>query len=362
MKISECQCGNRIFFNNIQCLACERTIGLCDCCHSLTSFTKSSENTYTCDQKNCGEEVVFCSNRTAAICNSMILPDSTQLCHWCEFTSVHPDTSQLENIQRWAELERAKRQLLFQLEWLDFPPYLGETGVEFPLEFQFLAPQVDDAGKQIPVYTGHANGVITINLMEADRVFRERTRLELNEPQRTLIGHMRHEIGHYIDMCYLQKVAAEKYAEVFGDPNAVSYGDAKDLYYKQGAPDNWAENYVSAYATMHPMEDMAETMNVYLDLISIARTANVFHYSKIDISPRANIDKFVQDTLKVAVVVSEFNSDLGLMPLLPEQLPQSVVDKIGFIHSLRGSNSNGDSPPTRRRFFFRRKKAEPQVQ
>ncbi len=362
MKISECKCGNRIFFHNFQCLACERSIGLCDCCRSLTSFSEKSENRLVCDQKGCGQEVVHCPNRNTTICNSMVTPESTQLCHWCEFTTVHPDVSQPVNVQRWGDLERAKRQLLMQLEWLVFPPYLENTGAEFPLEFQFLAPQVDDTGKQIPVFTGHADGVITINLMEADRVYRERTRLAFNEPHRTLIGHMRHEIGHYIDMCYIQKVAAQKYAEVFGDPNEVSYGDAKDRYYKNGAPTDWRKNYVSAYATMHPMEDLAETMNVYLDLIAIARTANVFHYSKIDISTRTNIDKFVQDILKVAVVVSEFNSDLGLMPLLPEQLPQAVVDKIGFIHSLRRSNSKGDSPPNRRPFLFRRKKAEPQVQ
>ena len=45
--------------------------------------------------------------------------------------------------------------------------------------------------------TGHNNGLITLALKEADDAVREQVREAMGEPYRTLLGHFRHESGHY---------------------------------------------------------------------------------------------------------------------------------------------------------------------
>ncbi len=120
------------------------------------------------------------------------------LCEWCQFTTLIPDLEQPINGVRWSALETAKRRLLAELEQLGLPPYIGQMRSTYPLTFQFAAPAIIN-GETQSVITGHAEGVITINAEEADSDRREATRVALGEPQRTLIGHMRHEIGHYID-------------------------------------------------------------------------------------------------------------------------------------------------------------------
>ncbi len=174
-----------------------------------------------------------------------------------------------------------------------------------------------------------------INLAEVDSVHRERLRVQLNEPHRTLIGHMRHEIGHYIDWSWASRVAAAAYHQLFGDPGVTDYGESMREYYDHGPPADWAENYVSAYATMHPWEDFAETVNVYLDIMAIATTANDIADRKMDLTPAASPQQLVAKVLEIVIEVSEYNFDLGLMPLLPECLSQAVMDKLAFVHRLR---------------------------
>ncbi len=125
------------------------------------------------------------------------------------------------------------------------------------------------------------------------------------------------------------------YVELFGDPLSVDYEQAKQRHYSEGAPTDWPARFVSAYASMHPWEDFAETVNAYLDLMAIGDTARDQKLCDIDINPAADITRIVQQTLPVAVAISEFNTDLGLPALLPEQLPSTAVAKLGFVHQLR---------------------------
>ncbi len=177
------------------------------------------------------------------------------LCEWCCFTTLIPDLDVWPNLTRWITLESAKRRLLAELEQLGLPPYIGDIQTHYPLSFQFAVPTEVDGSLQM-VITGHAEGVITINGEEADSDRREATRVALDEPQRTLIGHMRHEIGHYIDWSYAWQVAQADYIELFGDPMAIDYEQAKQRHYAEGAPPDWPTRHVSAYASMHPWEDL----------------------------------------------------------------------------------------------------------
>ncbi len=236
---------------------------------------------------------------------------------------------------RWARLETAKRRLLLQLDELNLPPFINDLQASQPLTFQFLEDTVDAEGQPQKTITGHAEGVITINLAEADSVHRERTRVSLGEPQRTLIGHMRHEVGHYIDLSWAMKVDPDGYHELFGDPEGIDYSQAMQRHYDRGAPANWAAEHVSAYATMHPWEDFAETVNAYLDIMAIATTANDLAEKKFDLSPSAIFERLVKKVMEIVLQVNEYNFDLGLNPLLPEQLPPPVLRKLGYVHSLR---------------------------
>ncbi len=305
-------------------------LGRCSECQDLASFTLNHKE-YRCD--NCGVTVQPCQNRDHGICNSVVKGE--RICSWCQFTTSIPDLSNPENTLRWSNLETAKRRLLLQLSDLGLPPFIENLQQTHPLSFQFLNDTVDADGKPQKTITGHSDGVITINLAEADSVHRERTRVNLGEPQRTLIGHMRHEVGHYIDWAWAMQVDPEGYHRLFGDPDSVDYSEAMQRHYDNGAPANWADEHVSAYATMHPWEDFAETVNAYLDIMAIATTANDQGRAAFDLSPRADREQLVNDVLDIAIEVNEYNYDLGLLPLLPERFPQPVLEKLAYVHSLR---------------------------
>ncbi|SMP59286.1 hypothetical protein SAMN06265222_106201 [Neorhodopirellula lusitana] len=331
MKTGQCRCGNRIFFANSVCLNCQATLGRCDACKTLTSF-RAVDSAYQCD--DCGASMQPCGNRERSGCNSYISDDATY-CQWCGFTTTIPDLGVPENSSRWAALELAKRRLLMQLESLELPPFVGNLQETHPLTFRFLDDTTNDQGEHQTTFTGHESGQITINTKEADSVHREQLRVQLGEPHRTLIGHMRHELGHYIDWSLASRVALSDYKKLFGDPDATDYGEAMKRYYAQGAAAKWADQHVSCYATMHPWEDFAETCNAYLDIMAIAETANDQSMAKLDLSPSSDCDSLVASVLNIVVAVSEFNSDLGLQPLLPERLPPAVMEKLSYIHSLR---------------------------
>ncbi len=276
MKTSFCKCGNRLFFNNHSCLVCGRAVGDCHVCRHLTSFSqealavppssnakaKNAVNTlvtsdarWTCDQPACLREVVPCANRAKGACNSFVEVGDAELCNWCQFTTCIPDLSEPDNQRRWAALEAAKRRLLAALQQLDLPPYIDHLTDQYPLAFEFRAPVLVDGVLQT-VSTGHAQGVITINAEEADSDRREAVRVALGEPQRTLVGHMRHEIGHYIDWSYAWQIARGEYIALFGDPHAVDYEQSKLRHYSTGAPTDWPLRHVSAYASMHPWKTL----------------------------------------------------------------------------------------------------------
>ena len=303
-------------------------------CAKLSSFTLHSGKA-TCDA--CNQVVFACLNQAHHICQSyQSKPD--KVCRWCQFTSVTPPLDQTESIRRWAVAEAAKRRLLSQLDDLQFPPFVDDLQTTHPLTFEFKEDTVGKDGNPIKVTTGHQNGVITINLAEADSVHRERLRVQLGEPQRTMIGHMRHEVGHYIDWALASRVAADQYHGLFGDPESTDYCEAMKRHYQRGPLANWADHHVSAYATMHPWEDFAETVNAYLDILAIATTANDIGGRKLDLSANADAENLVKSVLEIVVEVSEYNFDLGLSSLLPERLPPAVIAKLAYIHSLRSKS------------------------
>ena len=85
-----------------------------------------------------------------------------------------------------------------------------------------------------------------------------------------MLGHLRHEIGHYYQP--LLVTDWERCRELFGD-DREDYGAAMERHYASGPPADWPERFVSAYATMHPWEDWAETFAHYLHIRDVLQTA-----------------------------------------------------------------------------------------
>ena len=186
----------------------------------------------------------------------------------CRLTCVIPDLAINGNREKWYRLEVAKRRLIYSLRRLGLRPFGTSAGMD--LRFEFLADSPEPNGPK--VLTGHNEGRITINIAEADDAKARERRLTMHEPYRTLLGHFRHEIGHYYwDRLITESDLIEPFRELFGDERQ-DYALALK-HYQQGPSADWQNYYVSAYASTHPWEDWAETWAHYLHMTDALETA-----------------------------------------------------------------------------------------
>jgi hypothetical protein len=207
-----------------------------------------------------------------------------------------------------------------------------------------------------PVFTGHANGLITINIAEADDVARTQTRVSMGEGYRTLLGHFRHEIGHYYwDLLIKDNEQwTSAFRECFGDEQQ-DYQAALDRHYQQGAPADWQNEYISEYATMHPWEDFAETWAHYLHMIDTLETAQSYglevsvemeqvgvpNISEVDLpqedplfGKRSEMKNILDTWVRFSVMLNSLNRSMGLPDAYPFVLNKAVENKLIFIHRL----------------------------
>lgn len=349
MKIFSCQCGNQLYFNNTLCVACGSDVGFCHACYRIAPLTIASDGSMRCGHADCGAVVVRCRNYAIEdTCNGLAVvapiacgespADGAVLCQSCQLTETIPDLTP-ESRTLWARLEHAKRRVLYSLHLLAAPIGSPENDLEPKLRFAFL----QDGDE--PVYTGHADGLITINIKEADDVERERARVAFGEPQRTLVGHFRHELGHYYwDLLVRGQPERERqFRDLFGDERAPTYAEAKDRYYAEGPPVDWRLNYISAYATMHPWEDFAECFGAYLDMVSVLDTAH--HVSGQELRV-ADCRKMLVQYQQVGIVANELNREMGLKDLVPEVFGPAIVEKLCWIHRLLRSASHPEAVDT----------------
>ena len=300
---------------------------------------------FWCGNPACGVLLVKCSNyRLHQVCNrGIVCGQSGQpvepLCGCCRYNSMVPDLSVPGNHLRWYRLEAAKRRLFYGLDLLRLPYGNAADGFHPPLSFAFMAD--DPAAESVAagaakVVTGHAQGRITINLSEADDVERERQRVKFGEAHRTLIGHFRHEIGHYYWEVGVRGRRESACRELFGDHTA-SYADALQRYYRDGAPNDWPQRCVSAYAAMHPWEDFAETFSTYLSMVCVNDTAAHQGLCAAWSASEHSLDTLVQQYQRVGIVINEMNRTLGLLDLMAEIFVHPVIEKLRFIHNLVGA-------------------------
>lgn len=281
-------------------------------------------------------EFRLCANLHAAECNWLVrVAPVPQLCTSCALTRMRPSNADKPAMAAFAVAEKAKRRLIVELVDLKLPIVGRDEDPNYGLAFDLLSSEFEK------VFTGHENGVITLDLAEGDDVHREQLRISMDEPYRTLLGHFRHEIGHYY---YYRLVGtASEYQqearELFGNAEA-DYQAALNRHYSEGAPPGWVRNYVSSYATMHPAEDWAETFAHYLHIRDTLDTAAAFSFAPASATfERRNLgpsgfDAIIDLWLPLSWALNMVNRSMGRDDLYPFVLQPRVLEKMRFIHTV----------------------------
>lgn len=346
MQIFQCDaCGQLVFFENTFCGACGNALGYLWRQNLLSVVTEMDGALKAVASPQA--KYKLCANHEHGACNWLIPASSVRpYCRACELNRTIPDLTVPAHLAAWRKLELAKHRLVYSLLRLQLPVKSKFDEPETGLWFDFPA-NVDGAE---PVMTGHDAGLITVNLTEADSVQREAARKSMHEPYRTLIGHFRHEVGHYYwdQLVALRPDVLEKFRALFGDETA-NYGEALNQHYQNGPPDNWADFHVSAYATTHPWEDWAETWAHYLHLVDALETAHAFGMSldaklrepasvhmSADFDPycQPDFEPILQTILPLTFAVNSLNRSMGQPDMYPFVLPPAVIEKLRFVHQL----------------------------
>jgi hypothetical protein len=349
MKIFQCgYCDHSIYFENVQC----------DNCGHISGFRAEDRQMLTFDTEDKklisdreGIEYKFCKNKEYSVCNWVLEKDDPEeFCSACQLNRTIPKLSDADNFENWTHLEIAKHRLIYQLQKIGLPLPNKMDHEKDGLCFDFVARQNNPK-----LMTGHANGVVTILIREGNSVLREKARKELKEPYRTLVGHLRHEVGHYF-WDQLIRDSPEILAEfraLFGN-ETIDYGKALQKYYKTTTQKNWQKSYISEYATSHPWEDWAETWAHYLHIMDMVETGYFFRISvkptvknkvlktRVSFDPykMQNFDTIIQTCVPLSFAVNSMNRAMGIPDIYPFVISPAIVEKLRFIHRLLLSKRN----------------------
>jgi len=354
VKLFACQaCGNVVYFENRSCGRCGHRLAFLPEKVTLSAIEPTGSTWRTLADG--GEGRMLCANAELDACNWLTEAGSSErYCRACRHNGTVPDLSDPVRVAGWRELEVAKHRLFYALIRWKLPL---KTRIEDPahgLIFNFLA---DDPAQGQKIMTGHDNGLITIALAEADDIEREKRRLEMGEPYRTLLGHFRHEVGHYFwDVLVRDGGLIEACRNIFGDESA-DYDQALQNHYANGAPPNWQENFISAYATSHPWEDFAETWAHYLhivDTLEMARAFGMYVHPRLarpgELDAQVDFDPYnvsdpsslIDTWVPLSNALNSLNRTMGLFDIYPFILSPVVVEKLSAIHDLIHGNKLPD--------------------
>jgi hypothetical protein len=324
-------CGNLLAFENSACVVCGTAVGYSTADVRLVPVGS-------------GGGLQRCSNQDVAGCSWLVEPGGG-LCLACRLTRTRPADSDAEGLAAFVRTERAKRRLVYQLLDLGLPVVPRSEHPE-GLAFDLLS------SAESPVVTGHADGVVTIDLAEGHDAHREAMRVQMGEPYRTLLGHLRHESGHY----YWQLLVSPsqgpegllaRFRGLFGDDRA-DYAEALRRHYDAGPLNDWGERHVSAYAAAHPWEDWAETFAHYLHIRDALQTASAYGMvvtgpevappdPGLVAVPREGADDvagIVRTWLALTYALNAVNRSMGKDDLYPFVLTPPVIEKLGFVHTV----------------------------
>jgi hypothetical protein len=309
-------CGAELFFENSVCVTCGSAVG-----YSREQGTMVAVNA----------DHPICANLNRCGCNWIADPTSTTgLCFSCTLTRTRPADGDAVGLAQYWVAEAAKRRLVFGLDELQLPVQVsdGSSGLAFDL-------LSSTHGK---IITGHLNGIITLDLAESNDAHREALRASMAEPYRTVLGHFRHEVGHYYcELLALTDDRQEEFRALFGD-ESTSYEEALQRHYSTGSGHDWQDNFISAYATMHPLEDFAEVFGHFLHIADTLQTAKEFGLisedpalSPLD-APMAGV--IGRTWLPLTKGLNQINRSMGRSDLYPFVLAGPVIAKLTFVADL----------------------------
>lgn len=349
MKIFSCQkCSQTLLFENTLCEQCGSELGFLS--DQMTVSALQPEGTgylALADTSSPATVWRYCENHQHDVCNWLVEGEDT-FCLACDLNRHIPNLNGIEQRQAWQQLEFAKHRLVYSLLQLQLPLISKKEDLKDGLSFDFISEDniVPDNAQSS---TGHALGQVTINATEANSADREQMREDMNESYRTVIGHFRHEVGHYY---WDQLVATDENTlalcrQLFGDERE-SYADALQRHYD--APvEHWRDQFVSVYASSHPWEDWAETWAHYLHILDTLETASEFGMSlqppnlehqalcvTVNINPyqHTNFDDILAQYLPITFAVNNLNRSMGQPDLYPFIIVPAVRKKLHFIHQL----------------------------
>lgn len=347
MKLFNCDaCGNILYFENRACGRCGHRLGYLPEETKLTAVEPLGGSTWK-PLALPNQERLFCSNAANDACNWLVPPGTNDaFCLACRHNGVIPDLTDPSRLSAWQQIELAKHRLFYTLLRWRLPLRTVAEDPAHGLSFEFLADVAASAPK---VLTGHDEGKITIALKEADDAERERRRVAMGEPYRTLLGHFRHEVGHhYWDVLIRDRDKLAACRAVFGD-DGQDYGEALKRHYEQGAPADWQEHFVSQYATTHPWEDFAETWAHYLHIVDTLEMVGASgmsvrprvdkvgdHSATVDFDPyfAEGADEIIEAWLPFVFAINSVSRAMGERDLYPFVIAPPVVKKLAFMHDL----------------------------
>lgn len=330
MKRFFCDCGAPVYFENIQCLNCGSALGYDPAREDMVTLADWGDGVY---HDIHGNAYRYCANgEDFGVCNWLRPVDSSnRLCVACQLNRTIPNQSRPENQQRWLALERAKKRLYYTLAQLHLPIISGWTDPERGLLMDFIEDsRSSEHSPETFVSTGYLGGVITINALEADDVARAVAKDELGESYRTVLGHMRHESGHYYWALLNPDVAfREEFRDLFGDERA-DYREALNRHYAVGPPSNWQDRYISTYASAHPSEDWAECWSHYLHIYDALDTAWAQQLLDVPPSVMAMAER-VGAWTRISLMLNELNRSIGKKDAYPFVINELVAEKLELV-------------------------------
>ncbi|TDT43864.1 hypothetical protein CLV90_2988 [Maribacter spongiicola] len=349
MKLFQCtNCKNTVVFENNVCVNCGYLLGYSSYYNKIVSLEANATQWKLPELED--KTYAYCKNHKHKVCNWLVdVEKGDEFCLACSLNRTIPDILDDDNLAKWKQIEIAKHRLVYQLLRFRLSVVSKTIDDSKGLYFDFLAK--DDLPEESKdLKTGHANGVITLLISEADPVVREQIKQQMSERYRTLLGHFRHEVGHYFwDRLVRDNVEVlAGFRNIFGD-ESMSYADALTNYYNNGPQANWQQRFISKYASSHPWEDWAETWSHYLHLTDVLETAYNFGLktdpkitAKKNLKMNASFDPYKETSFKKVLntgmpllfALNSMSRSMGEDDPYPFIISEPVKNKLEFIHKL----------------------------
>jgi len=349
MKLFQCtNCKNTVVFENNTCVNCGYLLGYSSYYNKIVALDVNVSKWQIPELD--GKIYEYCENYKYNVCNWLVdASRGRKFCLACTLNRTIPHLLDEDNLEKWKHIEVAKHRLVYQLLRFRLPVVSKTVDDAKGFCFDFLAKDDLPEGSK-DLKTGHADGVITLMIDEADPVVREQVKQQMAERYRTLLGHFRHEVGHYFwDLLIRDNpdVLAE-FRSIFGD-ESTSYANALANHYKNGPELNWQQSFISKYASSHPWEDWAETWSHYLHLTDVLETAYNFGLKSnpritakkslkmnagFDPYKEINFEKVMNTGIPLLFTLNSMNRSMGEDDPYPFIISKPVERKLEFIHNL----------------------------